>query len=107
MKQIIHCNHNHYHEGVPAKSGKRCMSGSTWMLSSIEGKPREVCVQYIVCTPQDNYCRKVGRELAATSREIVMLKSELPTFIESTAWEHNWRVLVPSSQQVYQAIIRL
>lgn len=102
MKQIIHCNHNWSHF-----LGRRTLSGSTWILSTIPEEPRMVGVQYVICNSEDNYCRRIGRELAEKAPFVVMPKTKLPSFLMELSETKGFVLNKPTISRVYQAIIRL
>lgn len=103
MTQIIHCNHN---SGYNKHLRRRVYTGSTWVLSSVPDNPFLVSVQHTICNPTDNYCRKIGRELAFKAKEVVMPKTKLLEYVSNKAICKGL-TKVPNPSQLYQSIIRL
>lgn len=95
-QQVIHCNNREYrHQGI---------KGSTWVLTNVQDS-RYVGVQFAVCSHKDNYCKKVGVQVAKQMEMNEVLKTELPSFIRATMLV--FKCLSPSHSQIYQAVVRL
>lgn len=103
-QRVIYCNHN---TNYCLYSKSRVCKGSTWIFKSVPGEPEMICVQYSVCSEKDNFCKATGKELARISREIIMLKTELPKFVEATSREYKVKTLVPNLYEVFQVSYRV
>ena len=96
-EQIIHCS-----------SHGTGVHGSTWVFTeSVKGQ-KYVDVQYVLCHPKDQYCKKTGVQLAKSKPKVTMMKGEVPGYV----WEEICCVGTqlphyPDMNQIYQAICHL
>lgn len=97
-QQIIHC---------PPTSSMRKQGyyGTTWVLRS-GNVAHNVVVYFSTCSPKDQFCKKKGIAQAEQTCTYIVAKSELIRFINN---QHsmNGLYVLPTTEQIYQAVIRL
>jgi hypothetical protein len=54
------------------------MGGATVRVVGDTGNPGQVSVQYTICSRKDNYCKRTGRELAASRTPKIIPLRNLP-----------------------------
>lgn len=94
--QIIHCPTN-------AAMRKQGFYGTTWRIKQDPSSSKHVYLQYSTCSLDDQFSRKKGVAIAELQATSIVHKADLPNLGKNLSSKH----IVPSIEQIYQAIIRL
>lgn len=98
--QIIHCP-------TDAEMRKEGFYGSTWLIEPSLNLKNWVHVQYSVCSPDDQFSRKKGVQIAKQKIAVPVHKADLIEYINHVFPHDEGMHFTPSTLKIYQAVIRL
>ena len=97
-EQVIHCP-------TDAKMRRAGYYGTTWVIQQSRNYPNLVNVCFSICSPEDQFSRKKGVAVAKSGigNGFMAHKRELLDLGKGLSDKH----LIPTVEQIYQAVIRL
>lgn len=73
----------HVNPNQPGKLSNKRPRAATFLVSPCDD-PDKVTVQYVLCSPKDEFCKATGRVLAAQADQNQVNKRRLPTVLKET-----------------------